>query len=57
MSVIQMYIYIQRKNCATTFTIIYILIYIYMKTRLGLKPEQYSKEERKYDEFKEKEIV
>ena len=41
----------------TTFTIIYILIYIYMKTRLGLKPEQYSKEERKYDEFKEKEIV
>jgi len=28
-----------------------------MKTRLGLKPEQYSKEERKYDEFKEKEIV
>ena len=41
----------------TAFTIIYILIYIYMKTRLGLKPEQYSKEERKYDEFKEKEIV
>ena len=41
----------------TIFTIIYILIYIYMKTRLGLKPEQYSKEERKYDEFKEKEIV
>ena len=41
----------------TTFTIIYILIYIYMKTRLGLKPEQYSKEERKYDEFKESEKV
>jgi len=28
-----------------------------MKTRLGLKPEQYSKEERKYDEFKESEKV
>lgn len=41
----------------TIFTIIYILIHIYMKTRLGLKPEQYSKEERIYDEFKEKEIV
>ena len=41
----------------TTFTIIYILIYIYMKTRLGLKPEQYTKEERKYDEFKESEKV
>jgi hypothetical protein len=24
-----------------------------MKTRVGLKPEEYSKEERKYDELKE----
>ena len=39
------------------FTIIFIVVEQYMKPRLGLKPEQYSKEERKYDEFKEKEIV
>ena len=35
------------------FTIIFIAINQYMKTRLGLKPEEYSKEERKYDELKE----
>ena len=35
-----------------TFTIIYILMAKYMKTRVGLKPEEYSKEERKYDELK-----
>ena len=35
------------------FTIIYISISQYMKTRLGLKPDEYSKEERKYDELKE----
>ena len=34
------------------FTVIYILIGKYMKTRVGLKPEEYSKEERKYDELK-----
>ena len=34
------------------FTIIFIAISQYMKTRLGLKPEEYSKEERKYDELK-----
>lgn len=34
------------------FTIIYILMGKYMKTRVGLKPEEYSKEERKYDELK-----
>ena len=39
------------------FTIIFIVVEQYMKPRLGLKPEQYSKEERKYDELKEKEIV
>ena len=39
------------------FTIIYIAISQYMKTRLGLKPEEYSKEERKYDELKEIEKV
>lgn len=39
------------------FTIIFIVINIYMKPRIGLRPEQYSKEERKYDELKEKEIV
>lgn len=33
------------------FTIIYILMGIYMKSRVGLKPEEYSKEERKYDEL------
>lgn len=32
------------------FTILYILMGKYMKTRIGLKPEQYSKEETKYDE-------
>ena len=32
------------------FTIIYVLLYKYMKTRVGLKPEEYSEEERKYDE-------
>ena len=26
----------------------------YMKTRVGLKPEEYSKEERKYDELNQK---
>ncbi len=35
------------------FTIMYILMEIYMKTRVGLKPEEYSKEERKYDVLKE----
>ena len=40
----------------TIFTIIFIVINIYMKPRLGLKPEQYSKEERKYDEFKEERV-
>ena len=39
------------------FTIIFIGINKYMKTRLGLKPEEYSKEERKYDEFKNIEKV
>ena len=33
------------------FTIIYILLGKYMKTRVGLKPEEYSNEERKYDEL------
>ena len=41
----------------TIFTIIFIGINKYMKTRLGLKPEEYSKDERKYDEFKEVEKV
>lgn len=35
------------------FTIIYILLAKYMKTRVGLKPEEYSKEETKYDEQKQ----
>ena len=35
------------------FTIMYILMEIYMKTRVGLKPEEYSKDEKKYDELKE----
>ena len=39
------------------FTILYILTEKYMKTRVGLKPEEYSKEERKYDELKETEKV
>lgn len=39
------------------FTIIYIWTEKYMKTRVGLKPEEYSKEERKYDELKETEKV
>ncbi|MCI9063171.1 MAG: MFS transporter [Clostridia bacterium] len=32
------------------FTIIYILVGKYMSKRVGLKPEEYSKEETKYDE-------
>ena len=36
----------------TIFTIIYILMEEYMKVRVGLKPEEYSKQERKYDELK-----
>ena len=39
------------------FTIIFISTNKYMKTRVGLKPEEYSKEERKYDELKEIEKV
>lgn len=34
----------------TIFTIMYILMGKYMKVRVGLKPEEYSKQERKYDE-------
>ena len=34
------------------FTIMYILMGKYMKVRVGLKPEEYSKQERKYDELK-----
>lgn len=33
------------------FTILYILIAKYMRKRVGLKPEEYSKQERKYDEL------
>ncbi len=33
------------------FTIIYIVLEKYMKTRVGLKPEEYTKEERRYDEL------
>lgn len=36
----------------TIFTMIYILMGKYMKVRVGLKPEEYSKQERKYDELK-----
>lgn len=36
----------------TIFTIIYILMQKYMKSRVGLKPEEYSEYERKYDELK-----
>ncbi len=36
----------------TIFTIMYILMGKYMKVRVGLKPEEYSKQERKYDELK-----
>ena len=35
-----------------TFTILYILMGKYMKNRVGLKPEEYSKEETRYDELK-----
>ena len=35
------------------FTLLMILTTSYMKSRVGLKPEQYSKEERKYDELKD----
>lgn len=35
----------------TIFTVLYILLAKYMKVRVGLKPEEYSKEERRYDEI------
>lgn len=35
------------------FTIMYILMGKYMKTRVGLSPEEYSKEETRYDELKQ----
>ena len=34
------------------FTIMYILMGKYMKLRVGPKPEEYSRQERKYDELK-----
>ena len=37
---------------STIFTIMYILMGKYMKVRVGLKLEEYSKQERKYDELK-----
>lgn len=36
----------------TIFIVMYILMGKYMKVRVGLKPEEYSKQERKYDELK-----
>ncbi len=36
----------------TIFTIMYLLMSKYMKVRVGLRPEEYSKFERKYDELK-----
>ena len=36
----------------TVFTVLYILMGKYMKFRVGLNPEEYSKQERKYDELK-----
>lgn len=33
-----------------------LLVGKYMKTRVGLKPEQYSEQERKYDELKIKNV-
>lgn len=42
-------------NCmiilGVAFTVAFILMGVYMKPRFGLKPEQYSEEERKYDEL------
>ncbi len=35
------------------FTILYLLMGKYMSKRVGLKPEEYSKEEKKYDEQKQ----
>lgn len=40
-----------------TFTILFILTRRYMSSRVGLKPEQYSKEETQYDEQKNLEKV
>lgn len=34
-------------------TILLLLVVMYMKKRVGLKPEEYSEDERKYDELKE----
>ncbi len=38
----------------TIFTVIFILVGKYMKTRVGLKPEEYSKDELKYDSLVER---
>lgn len=38
------------------YTILYLLLAKYMKTRIGLKPEEYSEEEIKYDEQKQMKI-
>ena len=35
------------------FSILILLVSKFMKTRVGLKPEEYSKEETKYDKIKE----
>jgi len=36
------------------FTVLFIITGKYMKTRVGLKPEEYSRDEIKYDSLKEK---
>lgn len=36
-----------------TFTLMYVLMYKYMKPKVGLRPEEYSSEETKYDELKD----
>lgn len=36
-----------------TFLILFILVIIYMKNKLGLKPEQYNKDEIKYSKIEE----
>lgn len=37
--------------------IVTIMMSKYMKTRVGLKPSEYSKEEVKYDELKKEELI
>ena len=47
------FLFSKNKVFKIVFTIIYMWLEKYMEVRVGLKPEEYSEEETKYDEMKE----